>query len=144
MTHARAFEDAANGIRITEESGYLAIEQDGRFYAARRWKLTSEVENLVRTAIAHGFTKVWQDGRPRGQESSHISFSRSHRRNSWVFSIGLEAGPPALSRVTFNKRFQETFVRIGVDWTRQKHGGHNIFIALADFEKALKGVLRQT
>lgn len=140
MSHGRAFEDAASGIRIVEKAGYLTIEQDGRHYAARRWKLTSEVENLVRTAVAHGFNKLWQDGRPQGAESSYISFSRTHDKHSWIFSIGLEAGPPALSRVTFNKRFETIFDDVGVDWIRQKHGGRNLLIALQDFEKVLKAI----
>jgi hypothetical protein len=64
---------------------------------------------VVDSALTHGLSSLWQDGHPGGEESHHISFSFDHSKNSWVFVIGKEAGPPALKRVTFNKRLKEYF-----------------------------------
>ena len=105
----------------------LSVSQHGRSYLALRWKLTEEVVAVVHTAVRFGLTKLWQEGHPRGRHSSHISFSRTHEPASWVFALGLEACPPRLQRITFNKRFLPIFEASDLQWTCPKTGG-NIFI----------------
>ncbi|WP_332690701.1 hypothetical protein [Bosea sp. (in: a-proteobacteria)] len=105
----------------------LTVRQDGRSYLALRWKLTEEVVSVVHTALRFGVSKLWQTGHPKGRQSSHISFSRTHEPASWVFALGLEACPPRLQRITFNKRLRPIFEASDLEWTREKTGG-NIFI----------------
>lgn len=137
MSYQDAFEDARSGIRVVERSSYLTIEQDGRAFTARRWKLTQEVRGLLSKAISRGYGKLWQDERPKGGESSYISFSRTHHKDSWVFQIGLEARPPALAFVTFNKRYLADIVAAGVPYAVKQSGGQHILVAPENFDKAL-------
>lgn len=89
--------------------------------------MTEEVIAVVRTAISFGLSKLWQADHPKGAQSSYISFSRTHEPASWVFALGLEARPPRLQKITFNKRFLPVFEASHLEWTRQKGGG-NVFI----------------
>lgn len=114
----------------------LSVSQHGRSYLALRWKLTEEVVAVVHTAVRFGLTKLWQEGHPRGRHSSHISFSPTHEPASWVFALGLEACPPRLQRITFNKRYLPIFEASRLEWTCQKAGGH-IFIPPGSLAEAL-------
>lgn len=124
---SRCFHDEPSGILLAEECGALTVSQNGRSYLALRWKMTEELVAVVQTALHFGLSKLWQTGHPRGRQSSHISFSRTHESASWVFSLGLEAQPPRLQKITFNKRFLPIFEASDLEWTRQKAGG-NLFI----------------
>lgn len=142
----RCFHDAQNDIALVEEGGALTVRQDGRCYLALRWKMTEELVAVVQTALHFGLSKLWQAGHPRGRQSSHISFSRTHEPASWVFSLGLEARPPRLQKITFNKRFLPIFEASDLEWTRQKAGG-NLFIPpdrLVDTLTLLREDLRQS
>lgn len=121
------FHDVENDILLVEKEGVLTVTQDGRSYLALRWKLTEEVVSVVRTAIGFGLSKLWQAGHPKGRQSSHISFSRTQAPASWVFALGLEACPPRLRKITFNKRLLPVFAASDLEWTCRKAGG-NIFI----------------
>jgi hypothetical protein len=118
------FHDLENDILLAEEGGVLTVSQDGRSYLALRWKMTEEVVAVVQTAIRFGLSKLWQDGHPKGRQSSHISFSCTHEPASWVFALGLEACPPRLQKITFNKRFLPIFEASHLEWSSQKSGGH--------------------
>lgn len=134
------FHDAENDILLIEKEGVLTVTQNGRSYLALRWKMTEEVAAVVLTAIRFGLSKLWQDGHPKGRQSSHISFSCSHEPASWVFALGLEACPPRLQKITFNKRFLPIFEASHIEWTRQKSGGH-IFVPPGSLAEVL-GILR--
>ncbi len=122
------FRDEAHDILIREERGVLTIRQHGRCYRALRWQMTEELVCVLRTAIGFGLTRLWQVGHPRGPDSSHISFSRTHAPRSWVFALGLEARPPRLRTIAFSKRFLAAFETSGLSWSRRGGAAH-LFVA---------------
>lgn len=134
---APAFHDAQHDITIQDCEGGVAIRQDGRCYIARRWKLSDELECVVRTALQFGLTKLWQCGNPKGRESSRISFSTSHAANSWVFALGLEARPPQLRRITFPRRLLPAFESAAWEWSQQSWGSRDILVPPSCFPSAL-------
>jgi hypothetical protein len=127
-------------IQIRKHINGLLISQRERTYLARKWQITSEVQDVIDTALSFGLTHLWQKGHPSKDESHHISFSFSHEPESWIFVIGGEAKPPHLKFVTFNKRFKAYFKDSGFEWTWEweNSGGKNILIQPRDLRTILE------
>ncbi|PVE25787.1 hypothetical protein DC522_03165 [Microvirga sp. KLBC 81] len=128
------FQYPEGDIRITTDAKGLFVSQHGRSYLAREWRLTSEVLEVLQTALEFGLTHLWQEGHPSKSESHHISFSFSHAPQTWVFVIGKEAKPPNVRWVTFHQKFKG-YLREGgfldegsrkAEW--ENSGGKNILV----------------
>ena len=117
----------------------IRVRQHNRIYLAKKWKLNDDVRLVLNTAINFGLTSLWQEGHPRKNESHHLSFSFTHKRNSWIFVIGKEACPPKIKTITFNKNLKKYFEDFSgkISWTMQPSGGKNIFIELNELEATL-------
>ena len=96
----RKMEFSHLGLTLEEKQGVKVI-QNGKSYFARDWQLTDDVKEVIETSIHHRFDKLWVEGHPRGWESHHICFSRSHSL-PWDYLIGGE-GVKKRDRITVNK-----------------------------------------
>jgi len=137
----------------------LNIEQDGRSYFTRRWRLTPELKNIVTLAVRYGFSKVWRDGHPHPEfldgglkhhlGTHHIAFSQDHTQR-WVFAIDVNSKPPLVEVVVFQKRYEDTLNKV-LDkklqtgetvkedtWKAERGGGQNFFVYYSDVEKILR------
>jgi len=123
-------------LTLSERDRGIVVQQHGREYFARKWQLTPEVVSIVKQAMAHGLTCLWQQGHPGGSSSHHISFSFSHDRASWVFCIGDGAGAPDVRKVTISKKVRGVLNGAAVDAFWESAGGKNSSITpdgLPDF-----------
>lgn len=141
---ATAFLDPVHELRIEACEGGVLIQQAGQCYVARRFKLTKEFCAFVRTAIAMGFTKLWQFGNPMGRESSRITFSSTHAPRSWVFALGLESLPPRLERVILPRHFRLALKHAPFEWAQKAHGQREILIEPTDLKTAVYLITRMT
>ncbi len=51
-------------IEISKHINGLLISQRERTYLARKWQITSEVQEVIDTALSFGLTHLWQKGHP--------------------------------------------------------------------------------
>lgn len=138
---SNALLDLSHGISIENCEGGLLITQGKRRFVARRFKLTEEFRALVGTAVALGFTKLWQCGNPIGQESGRITFSSSHAARSWVFALGREARPPRLEWLIFPRQFRHAFVELSnCEWIQQSWGRREILVNPRDLPAAIESI----
>ena len=56
----------------------VLVQQSGREYLARKWQLTPQVAEIVRTAVKNGFSCLWVDGHPSTSNAHYICFARDH------------------------------------------------------------------
>ena len=145
----------------------LRIEQTlddgiGRAYVAVKWRLNSQLRNIVDLALAHGYDKLWQINHPQEayfEDNSkfdigvkYISFSRSHT-NRWVFAVDVSnSKPPDVRVVVFEKQQRGLVERVlgkalpkneparPGRWKEELYGGRNILVHPSDLEKILEGV----
>lgn len=118
-------------LLLDDRSNGVFVAQHEKFYLAQKWKLTDRVQDIIRLALDHGLTCLWQQGHPGSDISPHISFSFSHQRASWVFCIGEGAGPPNVRAVTVSKRQRGILQAAGLDAFWENAGGKNFSIAPA-------------
>lgn len=139
----------------------LKVEQDGQNYLARRWRLTPKLKRIVNLALKYGFSKVWREGHPHAAfltggpkyrfGTHHIAFSRDHVER-WVFAIDINAKPPDIDVVVFQKRkiqILEQVLERKLDpgeamqpgkWKKEKGGGKNYFVHPSDVEIILEAL----
>lgn len=97
------------------------VTQNNVTYIARRWRMTSEVKEILTTSASLGFDKFWRFNHP--QESylkdninylkgcHHIGCSSNHN-SPWVFVLGAESlsrrsGTQVVKEITFNRVYNE-------------------------------------
>ena len=146
------------GLRIEQ-----ALEDGaGRAYIALRWRLNSQLKEIVDLALGHGFYKLWQINHPRDSYFEgnykfdigvkYISFSRSHA-DRWDFVVDVvNSKPPDVRAVVFEKHHRGTIegvlgkvlppnepARPGVcKW--ESGGGKNILVDPSDLVKILEKI----
>lgn len=140
-----------HGITITETSGGLEVEQNGRSYLAREWTLSRQVYGLIRDAIGKGFICLWTDKNPQKsrQDASYICFSRSHKDPSEL-KLNKEGhkksfGESTVTLITVNKIYKEALKTEGICLhnERQSGGSHEIELKPLHFNKALDVIAQQ-
>ncbi|MDA8723985.1 hypothetical protein N9M90_04240 [Alphaproteobacteria bacterium] len=114
-------------LELTETESGILVQQDGREYLARKWKLTSQVNEIIDTAISNGFTSLWVDRHPSTSSAHYICFSRDHAK-PWEFLIGGEANPPDVKCITVNKALRSPLSAISDDLIWQNFGGKHLYI----------------
>lgn len=114
---------------LDDRSNGVFVAQHGKSYLARKWKLTDQVQDIIRRALDHGLTCLWQEGHPGSDTSHHISFSFSHRPAFWVFCLGGEANPPNVRVVTVSKKVRGILQTNGLDAFWENAGGKNFSLA---------------
>ena len=117
----------------------VLVQQSGREYLARKWQLTPQVAEIVRTAVKNGFSCLWVDGHPSTSNAHYICFARDHA-GPWEFLIGGEAKPPQVRCITVNKRLRLPLSELSEDLIWQNFGGKHLFIE-PDIER-LEWVIR--
>lgn len=125
---------------LDDRSNGVFVAQHRRAYLARKWKMTDQVQDIIRLALDHGLTCLWQEGHPGSNTSHHISFSFSHQRASWVFCIGDGADPPNVKAVTISKKVRGILQELGLDKFWENAGGKNFSIAPDDLPIFLRGL----
>ena len=136
----------ATGLRMTDLGNAILVEQDGRRYKARKWRLTDELIAVVDTAVRHGLTANWVEGHPsqpylEGGDhfevgSHHITFARRHHEG-WVFVLSAQAKPPSIEAVGFSRKYWYFVHCSGKPYRWEHAGGHNVFVAPSDLEAIL-------
>ncbi len=114
-------------LRLLQTDEGVIVQQHGREYLARRWKLTATVKEIIQTAIDNKFNCLWVDGHPLNATAHYICFSRSHEK-PWEFLIGGEANPPQVKCITINKKLRAPLSEISDDLIWQNFGGKHLFI----------------
>ena len=140
----------------------VLVEQGGRAYFARRWRLTDLVKDVVTLAVKYGLDRLWRSGHPRDEYllprgakselgSPHIGFSGTNDKR-WLFVLGQEAGPPDINLITIQRTDNERHIRdiFGDEhkvcdlkdlekgkWMQEMRGGRNLFIHPNDLEMVL-------
>jgi hypothetical protein len=146
----------------------VLVEQGGRAYIARRWRLTGAVKDVIAMAVKYGFDRLWRSGHPRDEYllpggakyklgSPHIGFSRPNDKR-WLFVLGQEAGPPDINLITIQRTENERHVKdiFGNEnqiddpkdlkkgkWVREMRGGRNLFIHPDDLEMVLMEIKKR-
>ncbi|HVV65030.1 MAG TPA: hypothetical protein VHC42_06155 [Rhizomicrobium sp.] len=118
-------------LSLEERDNGVQVEQHGRSYLALKWWLNDQVANVVRQALAHGLTCLWQEGHPSRPTSKHISFSFTHKRASWIFCIGDGDGAPNVNRFTVSQQRCRKIARLEnlqANW--ECGGGKNFTVPL--------------
>lgn len=113
---------------LEDHQGGLWVEQGKKKYLARRWQLTNQVIGIIQLALAKDLRCLWQEGHPGKETSHHISFSFSHEPASWVFCIGVEAGPPKVKKITISKKVRGILTRNDINPFWENAGGKNFSI----------------
>ena len=122
------FVSTENDLLITEQDEGLLIAQNNKTFLARKWKLTKEVQEIIRLSLNKGFCKLWVDGHPKGDSSHYICFSRSHSK-PWEYLIGGEAKPPNVKMITVNNTHRKLLETSSVNFHWQNFGGKHLFLS---------------
>ena len=145
-------------ILLEEINGLLYVNQRGKKYIARNWKLTDELCGIVHLAVSKGLGCVWRErgkkspqGHPKesyfeGGEyfekgSHHIGFSRTPQER-WVFVVGDEAGPPEIKKITFEKHYAEFLDAAKIHYEKEKGRGKNLSVDPKNLKEALDYLIK--
>lgn len=123
-----------NGIRIKEIEGGLLVQQYGEAYVARNWRLSSSVDQLIRTAISSGLDWMIRSDHPlrkarwpNAQGVVYLAFSASPELQ---WSIAIDTFRPArndFGHAVFNGKYLAQFTAKGIPFAfegRNKTAGH--------------------
>ncbi|KAA2211211.1 hypothetical protein [Teichococcus oryzae] len=124
----------------------LLVRQGGRQYLARGWSLTAEVEQVLQTLCAHGFTCLirfeQRSGRavhPRGAAAEYLGFSRTPEER-WLLVLDQFSGRPGVTQVTVEKSYHTVLRQHGLPVIWETAGGKNLFLPVR-FLDAFLGTL---
>lgn len=94
------------GLKVSEVSRGLLVEQRGDAYVAKNWRLSSSVIDVINRALHYGLISLIQNGQPQtskreptGDGAEYLSFAR--RPNEyWIMIKWLGPGEVRLTHVT--------------------------------------------
>ena len=80
--------DAHDPVTLSELPEGLQVEQGGRMYVARNWRLSPGLLRLMACAFEHGLACLIRERHPLPEkpDAEHIGFSRSPK-DDWVFVV---------------------------------------------------------
>lgn len=135
--------DVHEPITLSELPEGLQVKQMGRTYVARNWRLSPGLLRLMSCAFEHGLTCLIRERHPLPQkaDAEHVGFSKSPK-DDWIFVVDQFSCTSVEDRrvivsVTFNKAYLGVLRSVGIEPTKEKGGGKNLFVSFAEAEKAI-------
>lgn len=123
-------------VQFTErDGGGLIVEQEGRKYLARGWRLTPEFQATVGLIFDHGLTCVIRTNQPSPKHLNthrgvdYVGFSRSPEER-WVIVLDQYSGRPSIDRVTVEKGYRDVLAAAKIPFEWETSGGQNIFVEI--------------